>query len=63
MVKRLLKAYQNIALNLEDLKGPFVFEKLFANKGPVHIEIGSGKGTFLLNEARGRPEVNFIGIE
>jgi tRNA (guanine-N7-)-methyltransferase len=63
MVKRVLKDYQNIALNLEDLKGTFVFEKLFANKGPVHVEIGSGKATFLLNEARGRPEVNFIGIE
>lgn len=27
------------------------------------IEIGSGKGAFLLQEAPGRPDVNFLGIE
>lgn len=30
---------------------------------PLEIEIGSGKGTFLLQEARARPEVNLLGIE
>jgi tRNA (guanine-N7-)-methyltransferase len=29
----------------------------------VHIEIGSGRGTFLLNQAMARPVVNFVGIE
>jgi len=30
---------------------------------PLEIEIGSGKGTFLLQEAGARPGVNFLGIE
>jgi tRNA (guanine-N7-)-methyltransferase len=30
---------------------------------PLHIEIGSGKGTFLVQQAPRQPEVNFLGIE
>ena len=30
---------------------------------PVEIEIGVGKGTFLLDRAKRRPDVNFLGIE
>src|SRR5262245_50008086 len=30
---------------------------------PFELEIGSGKGTFLFQEATTRPEVNFLGIE
>ena len=30
---------------------------------PLEIEIGSGKGTFLLQEAKKRPEVNLLGFE
>jgi len=29
----------------------------------VHIEIGSGKGTFLVNQAKAQPGDNFLGIE
>jgi len=35
----------------------------FANPRPVELEIGSGKGTFLLARAAARPELNFLGIE
>jgi len=27
------------------------------------MEIGSGKGTFLVEQAKSRPDVNFFGIE
>jgi len=30
---------------------------------PLEIEIGSGKGTFILEQARARPGTNFLGIE
>ena len=30
---------------------------------PMELEIGSGKGTFLLQEAARRPETDFLGIE
>jgi len=37
--------------------------RLFGNDHPVVLEIGSGKGRFLIASAAERPEVNFIGIE
>jgi tRNA (guanine-N7-)-methyltransferase len=43
--------------------GPFDFRVLFGNAGPVEIEIGIGKGRFLLAQAAERPEVNFLGVE
>jgi tRNA (guanine-N7-)-methyltransferase len=36
---------------------------IFGNTRPVELEIGSGKGTFLAERAKVRPEVNFLGIE
>ncbi|SHJ54569.1 tRNA (guanosine(46)-N7)-methyltransferase TrmB [Hespellia stercorisuis] len=35
----------------------------FGNERPIHIEIGMGKGRFLLNMAKLHPQVNYIGIE
>jgi tRNA (guanine-N7-)-methyltransferase len=39
------------------------FPSLFGNAHPVVVEIGSGKGRFLLTTARERPLVNLVGIE
>ena len=39
------------------------WKKVFGNDHPVHIEIGMGKGQFLLTLARRNPEINYIGIE
>jgi tRNA (guanine-N7-)-methyltransferase len=36
---------------------------IFGNARPVEIEIGSGKGDFLLQRAADRPEINLLGIE
>lgn len=36
---------------------------LFGNQHPVHIEIGMGKGRFLMDMAKIHPEINYIGIE
>ena len=38
-------------------------EKLFGNANPVVLEIGSGKGRFLIGTAMERPDLNLIGIE
>ncbi len=35
----------------------------FLNNNPLHIEIGMGKGNFILNMALNNPDINFIGIE
>jgi tRNA (guanine-N7-)-methyltransferase len=60
---RKLKDYPSVSLLPENLDGPIDFVRLFGRPAPVHIEIGCGKGTFLLNQARNNPEVNFLGIE
>jgi tRNA (guanine-N7-)-methyltransferase len=36
---------------------------VFGNDHPVELEVGFGKGLFLLTVAQQRPEVNFVGIE
>jgi len=43
--------------------GPVDLAGIFGNRRPVEVEIGTGKGTFLLARAAARPEVNFLGIE
>jgi len=35
----------------------------FSSPGPFELEIGSGKGGFLLSRARGHPEIRLLGIE
>lgn len=37
--------------------------QLFGNQNPVILEIGSGKGRFLIASAAEQPGINFIGIE
>lgn len=43
------------------LKGKW--NKEFNNDNPIHLEIGMGKGQFLINMAINNPNINFIGIE
>ena len=38
-------------------------ENLFKNSNPVHMEIGCGKGAFLIEMAKRNPNVNYIGVE
>ena len=43
--------------------GLFLFSELFSRPAPVELEVGIGKGRFLLEQARARLEVNFLGLE
>lgn len=47
--------------NVKEYKGKW--NTLFANQNPIYIEIGMGKGQFLLNLAKQNPNVNYVGIE
>jgi tRNA (guanine-N7-)-methyltransferase len=51
------------ALLLAQQETPFDFAAIFGNGNPVELEIGCGKGRFLMTEAQARPGVNFLGIE
>ncbi len=50
-------------LTPETTARPATGKALFGNDRPLELEIGSGKGTFLLAESGARPEVNFLGTE
>ena len=53
---------QNVNLAIKDKKY-FDFEKMFGNNNPVEIEVGCGKGGFIVQKAKQNPNVNFIAIE
>jgi tRNA (guanine-N7-)-methyltransferase len=52
-----------IGVTEETLPRPIDWPTLFGNDNPVEMEIGTGKGTFLTEQARARPDVNFFGVE
>ncbi len=39
------------------------WHELFQNDHPIFIEIGMGKGQFIIENAKRHPEINYIGIE
>jgi len=39
------------------------WKQVFENDAPIHIEIGMGKGQFILSLAKENPHINYIGIE
>ncbi|MCU0914442.1 MAG: tRNA (guanosine(46)-N7)-methyltransferase TrmB [Planctomycetes bacterium] len=60
---RELKEYGDVVLQLEETGGVLDFARVFGRVAPVHIEIGSGKGTFLVAQAQLHPEADFLGLE
>ena len=47
--------------NYKEYKGKW--NELFGNDNEIHIEIGMGKGKFIIDNALKYPHINFIGIE
>lgn len=49
------------------IKEPIMYQNryntLFKNNNPIHLEIGMGKGNFIISLAQKYPNINFIGIE
>ena len=62
-MSRQIKEFPEIILDPQKWAGKVVFGDIFGRMTPVHIEVGSGRGTFLVNQARCEPQANFIGIE
>jgi tRNA (guanine-N7-)-methyltransferase len=50
-------------LSLSEPPVPFDFPAIFGNAHPVELEVGFGKGGFLLQSALAHPDVNYLGIE
>ncbi|MBZ0135308.1 MAG: tRNA (guanosine(46)-N7)-methyltransferase TrmB [Planctomycetes bacterium] len=41
----------------------YEFRDVFGNDNSVELELGIGKGRFLIQQAQARPDVNFVGVE
>ena len=52
---------QYVVTDPSEIKGKW--QKRFTNEQPIHIEIGCGKGQFIINMAKKFPKINFIGVE
>ncbi|MBE6152040.1 MAG: tRNA (guanosine(46)-N7)-methyltransferase TrmB [Firmicutes bacterium] len=59
--KEQIESSSYILLEPKEFRGNF--RKLFDNDNPIYIEIGMGKGQFIINNALKYPNINFIGIE
>jgi len=56
-----IEAHQNVVNNAAAYRGRWA--ELFGREGEIHIEVGMGKGQFLLNLAKQNPDIGYIGIE
>ncbi len=52
-----------IDIDLNNVTVPFDWPRIFGVGGPVHVEIGSGKGRFLLQLAAERPDLSLLAVE
>lgn len=59
--KEIIENSKYIILNPKEYKGKW--NDLFGNNNPIYIEIGMGKGKFIIENAMKYKNINFIGIE
>jgi tRNA (guanine-N7-)-methyltransferase len=58
-----LEALAPYLLPVPDPPAPLDWRAVFDNDRPVEVEVGFGKGLFLLTAAQASPDLNFLGIE
>ena len=58
---RIIKRCENFVNNPTEYKNKW--SDLFGNKNPIHLELGMGRGDFIINMAKTYPNINFIGLE
>lgn len=57
----ILRQSNYVIKNPKEYKGKFKI--IFNNEAPIRLEIGMGKGQFIINMAKKYPNINFIGVE
>jgi len=50
-------------LTFAELQKPFEFSQMFGNQHPVELEIGAGRGDFLLGYCAEHPDINLVAVE
>ena len=56
-------AKEAVKNNPRVLKTPVVSAEVFGNDHPLQLEIGMGKGRFIMGMAKLHPDINYIGVE
>ncbi|WP_313070390.1 tRNA (guanosine(46)-N7)-methyltransferase TrmB [Lacrimispora sp.] len=56
-----IEASPYVVQNPEEKKGRW--NEVFGNERPIEIEVGMGKGRFIMELASLHPEINYVGIE
>ncbi len=59
--KEYVEKSEYVVLNPEDHIG--CWKELFNNSNDIHIEIGMGRGDFIIGMSQNNPNINYIGIE
>lgn len=59
--REVLDIHEMVIKNEKECKGKWA--EVFGNDNPLHIEIGMGKGQFIITLAKQNPDINYIGIE
>lgn len=59
--KEIINSSPYIIINPDKYVGKW--KELFENNNPIYLEIGMGKGDFIIQNAINYPNINFIGIE
>ena len=66
-LKKVKSALERVQASQYYIKSPADYignwKNVFDNENDIHIEIGMGKGNFIINMAKKYPNINFIGIE
>ena len=59
--REVIAACDYVIHNERECRGKW--KEIFGNNHPIRIEIGMGKGRFIMDLARQNPDINYIGIE
>ncbi|MBQ8913899.1 MAG: tRNA (guanosine(46)-N7)-methyltransferase TrmB, partial [Lachnospiraceae bacterium] len=59
--REVIAVNEYVVRNEETIKGKW--KEFFGNDNPLHIEVGMGKGRFIMDMARLHPDINYVGIE
>lgn len=66
-LKKVKNALERIKQSTYYVDNPQIYksnwQKIFQNDNPIHIEIGMGKGNFIIGMAKLNKDINYIGIE
>jgi len=55
--------WPQLVIDLFHLQRPISWAEVFGREAPLELEIGFGRGDFLLQRSRERPDINLIGLE